>query len=63
MSPYLLPLEGGMDVGVEKLHQHITTLWDTDTRKCSTLLLLRRTLRMEKDIILKCTKHLENPGK
>lgn len=40
MSPYMLPLEGGTYVGVEKLHQHITALLDTDTQKSSTFLLL-----------------------
>lgn len=61
LPPYLLPLGGGIDIGVEKQHQHIAALLETD--KCTNLLLLQKLWRVEKNSIDKVYKTLENPGK
>lgn len=53
-----------LDVEVEKHHYHIAALLDTKTQTHTYVLLLQRTVRVEKDTILeKVYKTLQDPGK
>ena len=64
MPPYALSLEDGIDVEVEKHHYHIAALLDIKTQKCTYVLLLQKTVRVEKDTILeKVYTTLEDRGK
>ena len=60
-APIPAPPGDGIDIEVEKHHQNIAALLETD--KCTNLLLLQKMWRVEKNSIGKVYKTLENPGK
>lgn len=64
MPPHTLSLEDAIDVEFEKHDYHIATLLDTNTRKCSYVLILQKIVMVKKDAILeKVYETLEDPGK